>query len=451
MYLSLFKTLKSLLWLTTSNTTNLKTKNMKPTQLTLKTFVFLMVLAMKLNGQNKIQRDSIKILKAFDKTEMVDTKSDVVDSLKAVISSLSNKVENIEKNNLNSRKDDYNSKSKLIKAQLNLLRELKETTITIMGDRDVMKSNTYISQINNPTTNTLGFSFVEVVNENLESVLTEYLNNPLNGNPAVEKFKQKKNSFLSRIKSIVSLVAPIFPPLEIVNRITNKLENHVESVTSWVDGSRSSNAKNLIIENETVFKPVIIKKFTEKLKLYITFYRKLSNTNDTFLSDIETNEIKYNPLISNINDIIASIEKASDIEFNDINSLENQVDLLFESNTERKNVSFYKRVVEKEAVKMILNKLRSTINLVEYMNKFHLDYQIIVLKNYDNYLKSLDGALILPKADKVKINNIKKIIKDTRDGVEGDATKNGFVNKYAINLRSVNTYLEMLEKQLYKY
>ena len=314
-----------------------------------------------------------------------------------------------------------------------------------------MKSNTYISQINNPTANILGFSFAEVVIENLEDVLTEYLNDPLNSNNAIEKFKRKKSSFLGRIKSIVSVVARIFPPLEIVNRITSRLENHVESVTSWVDNNRSSNARNLIIENETVFKPVIIRKFTEKLKLYITFYQKLSNTNDTFLYDIETNEIRYNPLITKINETISFIEKESNIDFGSTTSLNDQADLLFENNTERKNVSFYRRIIEKKDVNITLNKLRSTIELVNYLNEFHSDYQIIVLKNYDNYLKALDGALVLPKSDKIKIENIKKIIKDTRDGVEGDNTINGFVDKYSINLRNVNNYLEALEKEIYKY
>ena len=85
------------------------------------------------------------------------------DSLKNVILSLSSKVANIENNNLNSRRNDYESKFKMVKSQLNLLKALQETTITIMGDRQVMKSNTYISQINNPTANILGFSFAEVV------------------------------------------------------------------------------------------------------------------------------------------------------------------------------------------------------------------------------------------------------------------------------------------------
>ena len=424
---------------------------MKTKKLILNALIFFTVITFKVYGQNEIQKDSIEIVKAFNKTEIIDTKTEIVDSLKSVISSLSSKVANIENNNLNSKKKDYESKSKMVKSQLNLLKALQETTLTIMGDRQVMKSNTYISQINNPTANTLGFSFAEVVTENLEDVLTEYLNDPLNNNKAVEKFKKKKNSFLGRIKSIVSVVAPIFPPLEIVNRITSKLENHVESVTSWVDNNRSSNAKNLIIENETVFKPAIIKKFTEKLKLYITFYQKLSNTNDTFLSDIETNEIRYNPLITKINETISTIENESDIDFGSPTSLDDQVDLLFENSTERKNVNFYRRIVEKKDVNIIINKLRSTIELVNYLNEFHSDYQIIVLKNYDNYLKALDGALILPKSDKTKIENIKKIIKDTRDGVEGDNTKNGFVNKYSINFRNVNNYLESLEKELYKY
>ena len=89
--------------------------------------------------------------------------------------------------------------------------------------------------------------------------------------------------------------------------------------------------------------------------------------------------------------------------------------------------------------------------MVDDLNDFHADYQIIVLKNYDNYTNALDGALLLPKADHVKIKNIKDLIIETRDGVKGDTTKIGFVNKYAKKLRNVNNYLEALQLELYKY
>jgi hypothetical protein len=417
----------------------------------LKTVLVLCILSVNAYGQNDVQKDSLLILKAFNKNDLVETKSEIVDSLENVVLRLSNKVGKIEENNLKSKKNDYESKSKLIKAQLNLLKELRETTETIISDRELMKTNTYISQINNPTANTLGFSFTEVVSENLESVLTEYLNNPLDDNPAIAKFRAKKTSFLTRIKSIVSVIAPIFPPLEIVNRITNKLENHVESITSWTGNSSSSNAKNLIIENETVFKPVIIRNFTEKLKLYITFYKRLSETNDTFLSDIETNRIKYNPSLLRVNEIISSIKNKSNIDFDNTTSLDDQVDILFEDNGTNKKASFYNKIVEKRGVKEILLKLRSTLSLVDELNEFHSDYQIIVLKNYDNYINSLDGALILPKSNKVKIQKIKDVIKETRDGVKDDVTKIGFVNKYSKQLRKVNNYLEQIQKELYKY
>ena len=125
----------------------------------LKTVLVLCILSVNAYGQNDVQKDSLLILKAFNKNDLVETKSEIVDSLENVVLRLSNKVGKIEENNLKSKKNDYESKSKLIKAQLNLLKELRETTETIISDRELMKTNTYISQINNPTANTLGFSF----------------------------------------------------------------------------------------------------------------------------------------------------------------------------------------------------------------------------------------------------------------------------------------------------
>ena len=54
---------------------------MKPKKNILKTLIFFTAITFKVYGQNQIQMDSIEIVNAFNKIEIVDTKTEIVDSL----------------------------------------------------------------------------------------------------------------------------------------------------------------------------------------------------------------------------------------------------------------------------------------------------------------------------------------------------------------------------------
>ncbi|MDO6739474.1 hypothetical protein [Wenyingzhuangia sp. 2_MG-2023] len=399
------------------------------------------------NSQTQIQKDSITILKAFNSNEIIDTRTENVDDLRNIVSVLSTKMEDIETSKLSSRKKDYNSKLTLIKSQLQLLKELKSTYNNIVSDRESMRASTYIAKLNNPNDSILGFAFTKVVLDNFKEVVEEYINDPKNNTSAVQQFKPKQNNFFKRMNSVIGFISPMFPPLQMISKITDKIETVVEPIKKWKDDNPTFNAKKLTIENQPVFNPILIKKFNSKLNLYITYYTRLSETNDTFLSDIETNELKYNQLIIEINKTINNIENNSKIKFDSIVSITDQVNNLFELQFQNKNTRFYKSILEKEELKCIIGSLRKSISLVTKLNDFHSDYQIVVLKNYNNYIKSLEAAKTLPKAKVPNINLIQTQIKEIRDGVPGNPSKIGFINKYSDHLKVINNHLDIIQEE----
>lgn len=74
---------------------------MKPKKITVFLIFFLILSTIKTYGQSKIQKDSTKIVEAFNRTQTVDIGSEIVDSLKNIIASLTGKIKNMKSKRLN--------------------------------------------------------------------------------------------------------------------------------------------------------------------------------------------------------------------------------------------------------------------------------------------------------------------------------------------------------------
>lgn len=413
-------------------------------------FLFFFILVFT-TGYSQPSEDvnSEKIVKAFNKTSVSKSNPEVQDSISNVIATLGNRIENLEELERKSKEQEYDSKYIIVKNELLLLDEIRATLNAIASDREIMKANTYMAKLNNPTDSVLGFSFVDIVMENLELSIDEYINDAVNeNNEAVNSFKSKKENFFSRIKNILDVVAPIFPPLQVIANITDKVENLTEPIKVWPNNKPSSNAKNLIIQNQSVFEPKLIKSFYGKMNSYITYYQKLASTNDVFLSELKTHEIEYNSFSRSILEKIEKMEQSTAITLDNPGNIINQTDAVFEKTEPNKNTSFYRKINNKPTVKSSIAELREVLDMVHELNDMHNDFQLIVLKNYDNYISSLKASLILEKTQKQKVEDLIDTMEIARNGDDKDDLKNGFINKYSKNLSNLNTYLYRINLEL---
>lgn len=413
-------------------------------------FLFFFILVFT-TGHSQPSEDvnSEKIVKAFNETSVSKSNPEVQDSISNVIATLGNRIENLEELERKSKLQEYNSKYIIVKNELLLLDEIRATLNAIASDREIMKANTYMAKLNNPTDSVLGFSFVDIVMENLELSIDEYINDAVHeNNAAVNSFKSKKETFFSRIKNILDVVAPIFPPLQVIANITDKVENLTEPIKVWPNNKPSSNAKNLIIQNQSVFEPKLIKSFYGKMNSYITYYQKLASTNDVFLSELKTHEIEYNSFSRSILEKIEKMEQLTAITLDNPGNIINQTDAVFEKTEPNKNTSFYRKINNKPTVKFSIAELREVLDMVHELNDMHNDFQLIVLKNYDNYISSLKASLILEKTQKQKVEDLIDTMEMARNGDDKDDLKNGFINKYSKNLSNLNTYLYKINLEL---
>lgn len=374
--------------------------------------------------------------------------SPTLDSLLKVVDGLSKQIEGLEQRQSSKTKNYYNKKLKLVKSELQLLDQLRQAVDAINDDRELLKSRTIITKLNSPVDTTLfkgGSSFVNIVMNNFRETVEGYLTKAAD-KAEVKTFAPKKKGFFSRIGNLIKTAATFFPPLEIVSKITDQIQNTSVAVTSWDGGAPSKSAKNLIVSSEYVFDEKLINTFTNKISGYITYYKKLNNSSNTFLSDLETHRIKYNSLKTNLDTVWSELDELQslDLSITAPQSYIDQVNDLFEITATTKNSAFFKKVLSKNDINTILMKLRTAIDFVSEFNDFHEDFNIVVIKDYQNSITSLKAAKLLEKADSEKIDTQITELKNFINGTQNSA---GFDKRYLSYLTKINSHLAVINNE----
>ena len=194
------------------------------------------------------------------------------------------------------RSSRYTKQTAYAKNVALLLRELKEVTQEISDHKTEQERSLARQRINNPVDEILGSRFSDVIISNLEIAIDENIKEEQNDS-IVNNIEKNKKSFLSKIKSFVELISPIFPPLDVIGKIVDKIDNTTVTVKVWKTGEPHSNAKHLSIENQPLFRSKVIDSFLNKTKPYLEFYQMLSKNNVRTENELKVLEIKYSSTV----------------------------------------------------------------------------------------------------------------------------------------------------------
>ncbi len=237
------------------------------------------------NFEARVKQDSLKILMLMDslkKTAMrmneinttVETYKSTVSSQTAVLADVSKKVE------LGSR-SRYEAIKKNLILSTEIYEELNQRLTTLYAFSQVESYRTVLGMLNNPSDESMGFSF----NKKVEELLAEKI-------PA----KKSKNNIMQ--------MASVFLQNPTVSSVGSAIPffNVGASLVSFV-ASMTSGEKDV--------KPQHIMDFKAELEKYITFYSRLNQLNTGFVTNLDNFKYQSSSLHTKLEDYVTKTLKAA--------------------------------------------------------------------------------------------------------------------------------------------
>lgn len=233
-----------------------------------------------------------------------------------------------------------------------------------------------IANANNPTSNKLGFRFVEVISRELERVLVKSF--------TVEDDRVNFKTIIRRIvkNPIAKAIISTNPFSEIISKVIEKVSVFTRNVI------KNPRSKHAYIQSKVVFSEAKIKDFYSGIKKYSDFYEKLTEANDDFreknlmlLTEVNAlsermkgyhkNNLALLGIITTRGSNWSKVEKLIDVEED---AVENYLSIINNPNIQRT----YEESVKFPALKAKVEEFEVKYNTI--LNKFITDYlQILEL------------------------------------------------------------------------
>ena len=144
------------------------------------------------------------------------------------------------------------------------------------------------------------------------------------------------------------------------------------------------------------------------------------------------------------------MEENSELDISD-DQVERQVINLFEEYVDPKNrnAKFYDRVLKKNQVKNLLEKITYTIRTVDKIVDYYNDYKQVIITDKRNFIDALEKGKKISTLDKEKIEEQIRLTKEELYGIKDDDSKNGFLRWKSNKLEDIYKYLDNISKDIY--
>lgn len=242
---------------------------------------------------------------------------------------------------------------------------------------------TKLMQVNNPTSDILGFRFTDIISSSCEKHFLDKLKN--------EKEKKRFGHIIQKIinNPVVSGLAGSNPVSSVIASVISIIASFT---TSTAEISREGNkVRDIEISQDDVFGEEVIASFMNDLQVYIHFYEALSDASNQYLGGLDYLDIKYAGLMQSVKNYetrlydILETDKPTDI--NRLNVV------LPDPEREKVDFSFY---IQHPLTSQAISQAEEFNHIQKSVNDFKNEYNQLLLRFLEQYCTILDMARDFP-------------------------------------------------------
>lgn len=341
--------------------------------------------------------------------------------LTAEVAKLKEMVKQLQQNELQSDKSKYQKNYQLIVNGLETVKEMVQGTTEITGARSQNIIYKKLIDINNPTSEVLGFQLLDVINRTLED----------NINTITSLADNEKKRLRGQVSGIFEGLKRTFPPLQLITSCFSAISSfstyktRVEKLTKRAD--------SIIVDVTNPISQEVIGKMSGYLQPYILFYNDLNKINGVFENALYQHEVEYKDFIEELNTVKQSIEKRINLG----TSVSEQVIDLFDLTNSSAQDFNYKTKTDNDTIKELAGNCLGVFDLVERYKKFTNDFITIQDDFYRSNLELLTTkAKYLPLKDTVKIDQLISDLNVLKNGNPATNT-GGYDASYKLRLKGI--------------
>ncbi len=349
------------------------------------------------------------------------------------ISSIKDLVLNLKIKSEQTEKSQYNKNYQLIIRGVDMIQELHNGSLQILTARNQNIFTKKVADINNPSSDALGFQLLDVI---IKSVEENIANLTTIEKPEKARLTSTVGTLVDGLKSVVS-----FPPLQIISNALSV----ISSFTIFKAKSGLKKSDDMIIEGSNPINKETLQKITKSLMPYIDFYNELNELNRRFENTLYQHTIQYKDFIEALAILKQDIEKSVDFK----NSLGEQINAMFEYNKSALADFNFKAKNESAEVKSLTINIYTMLELVDTYKKFTNDFIQIQSDYFTGNISILEKkAKILPVKDDIKIDKMLNELNQLKNGNPGEGII-GFDVAYKERLSIILTKLNKVNQIRY--
>jgi len=370
----------------------------------------------------------IAVLSSFFSRSQGDNAEPVKD-VSAEIVKLKEAIKQMQENELQSDKAKYQKNYQLIVNGIEIIKEIHQGTVEISTARSQNILYKKLIDVNNPSSDILGFQLFDVINKTMED--------NINLLPLAD---HEKNRLKNSVSGLFEGLKRTFPPLQIISSTFsvfssfNIFKPRIEKL--------SKKADSLVIDVTNPITKEVLIKINTQLQPYIDFYTELNITNAIFENALYQHGVQYRDFIEEVNVLKETIEKK--INLNE--PIGDQINGFFDlANSSRQDFN-YKEKTDNENIKDLVGNCISIYDMVDRYKKFSNDFTIIQDDFYKNNIELLkQKAKNLPYKDNAKID---QLLTDMDHLKNGNAAENltGFDASYKLRMKSILAKVYIMNK-----
>ena len=345
------------------------------------------------------------------------------------VAKLKDVIKGLQENEIQSEKIKYLRNYQLVLYGIEIIKEIKQGTVEISSARSQNILYKKIIDINNPSSDALGFQLMDVIDKTLED--------NINALPLVDGEKKRLKG---QVSGLVEGLKRTFPPLQIISSAVSMISSFTTYKTRMEKLDRKTDS--IIVDATYPITKEIISKINLQMAPYIDFYNQLNKVNSTYENALYNHVIEYRDFIDEVSNVQTVLEGSLDMN----ESIGEQINGVFDlANSSRQDFD-YKKINENEKIRSLAGNCLSVYDLVERYKKFTSDFIAIQDGFYKDYI-----SLLEEKAKKLPIKDddrITKLITDLNNIKKGNPAENiiGFDETYKSKLKSITTKVVALNR-----
>jgi hypothetical protein len=346
------------------------------------------------------------------------------------VTKLKEMVKQLQENETQSDKAKYQKNYQLIVNGLETIKDMFQGTMEITGARSQNILYKKLIDINNPTSDALGFQLLDVINKTLEDNINNLLSLAENDK---KRLKGQVSGFFEGLKRT-------FPPLQLITGAFSAISSFTTYKTRVERLTRK--ADSIIVDATNPISQEVISKIGGNLQPYINFYADLNKTNGIFENALYQHEVEYRDYIEELNTLKETIEKKINIS----ESVSEQVIALFDLTSSSAPDFNYKEKLANDTIQNLVGNCISVFEMVDRFKKFTNDFVTIEDDFYRNNLDILNTkAKNLPYKDPAKIDQMINDLNFLKNGNPATNTA-GFDASYKLRLKGILAKLYAVNK-----